>query len=468
METFPEQWLVFLNSSTSQIGLVVESLFLILISAGMISLLRSSQVQIHQKDLKRSTDSFIIVIFLNLIAIALWISQLTETFLFQEYFYQAYYQLKWSISLISIGWLWIKPSQQSRFSIFKRIFITTSFIFFLLQAGQLIELFFHSSGLIVPYSIIWRVFQNIVGIFLFFVFLENRGNLLWSGLVFTGLQIIGLGLSSITNLPHMFFQSAAQMIAFLFSTHTLLAVSIDQAALKQISEAKPVLLSENVAAIPNTEMIRAWMQVDHKDEEKVLPFALCKALAATVFADACLFIHADESDQIKIKCGYSIAPNRQILPIQIISPEKVVLQQRSVIFHEMESFPVWVKAIIKKSGLSKIRSVWYVPIRIVPLKYYLVFMSRNVFWTEQHVAYMKQIQPYIDQVIWKYVDASRSTPQPVYQENQNSTNPYINLMRMETGSDKEIEVLEEELKLALEEYNRIRNILEERGIGQEK
>ena len=468
METFPEQWLVFLNSSTSQIGLIIESLLLIIISLGMISLLHSSRTHIHEKDLTRSTNSFFIVIFLNTIAIVLWISQLFDVFLFQEHFYQAYYQLKWSISLISIGWLWIKPSQQSHYSIFKRIFLSTSFILFVLEAGQIIELIFRSSSLAVPYTIIWAVFQNIVGLFLFFVQLENTGSLLWSGLLFTVLHIIGLGLGPVTDLPQTFLQNITQIIAFLLSSHTLLAVSLDQAALKHVSTEEPVLLSENVAAIPNTEIIRSWLQVHHNNEEIVLPFALCRALAATVFADACFFIRVEESDRVKIKCGYSISSNRQILPTQVISPEKVVVQQRSVIFHEMESFPAWIKAIIKKAGFSKIRSVWYVPIGIMPSKYYLVFISRNVYWTEQHIVYLKQIQPYVDQVIWKYIDANRSAPQSIYQENQNSSNPYLNLMRTETDSDHEIEVLEEELKLALEEYNRIRNILEERGIGQEK
>lgn len=467
METFPEQWLVFLNSSTSQIGLVVESLLMIIISLVMISLFRASRIHIHEEDLKRSINSFIIVIFLNFISIVLLISQLAETFLFTEHFYQAYYQLTWTISLISIGWLWIKPSQQTHFSMFKMIFLFTSFGFFILEAGQMIELIFHSSTLIIPYTIIWIVFQNIVGLFLFFVLLENRGDLLWSGLLFTVLQIIGLGLGSITHLPHLFLQNVTQIIAFLFSSHTLIAVSIDQAALKQISAEEPIVLSENIAAIPNAEMIRSWLQLDHKSEKSVLPFALCRALATTIFADACLFIHINKPDQVKIMCGFAVSSNRQILPLQTFSSEKIVMQQRSVIFHEMESFPSWIKNIIKKSRQSKIRSAWYIPIGIVPQKYYLLFLSRNVYWTEQHITYFKQIQPYIDQIIWKYLGDEKSSPLPIHKEISNTTNPYLDLMQTETAPGKEVELLEEELKLALEEYNRIRNILEERGIGQQ-
>ncbi|HAF61948.1 MAG TPA: hypothetical protein DCK95_06440 [Anaerolineaceae bacterium] len=467
METFPEQWLAFLDGSTSPIGLLVESLLLIIISAVMISLSKASRGHIHEKDLKRASNSFTIIIFLNIISIVLTIFQSTQVLLFTEHFYQAFHQFIWSINLIVVGWLWIKPSQQTHYSIFKMIFICASLGFFILEVGQVVEFIFQPSEISVPYTIIWKTFQYIVCFFLFFVNFGNTGNLFWSGLLFTLLHIVGLGLDSITNLPQSFNQNIAQLVAFLLSSHTLLAISIDPAAMEQRSSDIPIIFSENVAAIPNAEIIQSWLQADIQNEKHLLPFAFCKALARTFFADACLLIQINKPDQLKIQCGYSITADRQILPLQVSSLENIVVQQRSVIFHETDSFPGWVKAIIKKTNQSKTRSVWYVPIEIIPQKYYLLFLSCKVYWNEEHIAHFKRIQPYIAQFLWKYLGSNQQSPLSNKKADAKSDNPYIDLMQTVVDPSKDIEQLEEELKLALEEYNRIRNILEERGIGQQ-
>ncbi len=76
----------------------------------------------------------------------------------------------------------------------------------------------------------------------------------------------------------------------------------------------------------------------------------------------------------------------------------------------------------------------------------------------------KKIMPDLVQFLHKYFSEEHHQL-PEKGPSKTSQNPFLDLMRTEINQTKDIHQVEAELQLALEEYNRIRKILEERGIG---
>jgi len=466
MDMIPGSLLTIMELLSSTPGLIFQSALIIFLSLGSISLINSARRQIHKKDILHARVAFIAVILLNLLLISLYFVQISNALEIPSPFSDALQQLVWSYNLILIGWLWIKPSHQSQFPIFKKIFLCTAAGIFVLETFQLIEMLFSPVAISIPYAMIWKVFEFIVGIFLFFVYLSHSGKMQSASLLFALLQILGLGADRIFTVSPLFSQGFSQILAFLLSSQIFLALSLDYSEMEKNSGRSPVILSENLAAIPNSTIIRGWLQANLESDRSILPFSLCKALAQTFCSDACLIIQVAKSKtEIKIICGYSLKHHKPLVQRVILADEEIVTQKKSVLFHDSEEFPAWIKMLIKKIQHSHAKSVWYIPLESMRQKYFLIFLSQELQWTNDHIAYFKKILPDLVQILHIYFGEDRMLL-PEKQPAAASSNPFMELMHSEINYKKDIHQVESELQLALEEYNRIRKILEERGIGQ--
>ncbi len=466
MEMIADSFLSIVDFLSSSSGLVLQSILITLLLVSSVSLVNAAKHQIQKKDLRHAKFTFIIVILLNLIMISAILVKNSDISMLPASFYNALQQLVWSCNLILIGWLWIKPAYQSQFLIYKRILLCTAIGFFLIETFQPIEMLFSPTEIVIPYSLIWRVFEFMVGIFLFFVYLLHTGKMQLASLAFSLLQILGLGANKIFTVTPLFAQTFSQLLAFLFSTKIFLTIALDYSDLENAAQISPVILSENLAAIPNTAIAKAWLQTTLENDASILPFALCKALAHTLCSDACLIIQtAKTKPEIKIICGYSVSHQKQLIPQIVLIEDEIVTQKGSVLFHDPESFPVWIKALIKKVHHGRTKSAWYIPIHSSGKKYSLLFLSQENQWADSHIAYLKKIMPELVQILHNYFGEEHLLL-PEKKPLETSSNPFLDLMHSEINQTKDIHQVEAELQLALEEYNRIRKILEERGIGQ--
>ncbi len=455
--------MVFLSSSS---GLILQSILITLFLCNSLSLMNAAKQQIQKKDLHHARVTFIIVIFLNLALVGAYLAKSSNILTLPDSFYSALAQLVWSWNLILIGWLWIKPAHQSQFLIYKRIFLCTAIGFFLIETFQPVEMLFSPIEITIPYSLIWRVFEFIVGIFLFFIYLLHTGKMQFASIAFALLQILGLGADRIFTISPQFAQTFSQLLAFLFSTKIFLALAVDYSELENDASISPVILSENLSAIPNAANTKAWLQTTLENDASILPFALCKALAHTLCSDTCMIVQTVKGkSEIKIVCGYSLSHQKQLMPQTILIEDEIITQKRSVLFHDPESFPVWVKALIKNVHQSRTKSAWYLPTESSGKKYFLVFLSQKNQWADSHIAYLKKIMPELVQILHNYF-GEEHVLLPEKKPLETSSNPFLELMQSEINDTKDIQQVEAELQLALEEYNRIRKILEERGIGQ--
>lgn len=466
MEMMADSFFSIVDLLSSSSGLVLQSILITLLLVSSISLVNAEKHQIQKKDLRHAKFTFIIVILLNLIMISATLVKNSDISMLPASFYNALQQLVWSCNLILIGWLWIKPAYQSQFLIFKRILLCTAIGIFLIETFQPIEIHFFPIEIVIPYSLIWRVFEFMIGIFLIFVYPLHTGKMRFVSIAFIVLQILGLGADQVFIVTSQFSQTFAQFLAFLFSVKLYLALRFDLSEPETAMQSPPVIPSDNLSVMPNAVTTKSWLQTALENDASLLPFALCKALAYTFHADACLIVQAEKSQtQLKLICGYATENQKQILPRDLLLDDRMVAQKRSVLLHGTETFPTWIKTLAQSIHRSNSRSAWYVPLTGFEKKYFFVMLSHREQWSDDHMAYLKKVMPELVQILHNYFREEHillSENKPL----QTASNPFLELMRTEVDQTKNIQRVEAELQLALEEYNRIRKILEERGIGQ--
>jgi hypothetical protein len=466
MDTLLDQLFEFIDFSLSPAGLMIQSLFIIIITLTTLSLLNAARAQIAQRDLQRARHTFYWMLALQVLVIVLHLSKSLDWWAIPTQIMRAVQDVVWTLNLILVGWLWIKPIQQPQFSIYQKIFILTALGLFSLQTFQVIEFVFSPLAVSVPYELIWKSLDFLIGFFLFFSYFKRAGNLLWGSILFVTLHILGLGINSILAIPLLFTRNIAQVIAFLFIPQLFRALSFDIGLLEKKEQVVPTLLSENMAVMPAPQLITAWLHTVLQNDNKIPPYALCKALASTFFADECLIVERDDPKQvIKILCGFALKPSKQIPPRAIPLEHEIVIQQKSVLFHGADAYPLWIKNLLARLHFSRAQSVWYIPLPVNQHHTLLFLISRHLLWNQEHIEMSKHILPYLVQILQNYFHDDTADRKQAEQMVE-SSNPFLDLMKTEIDYGSDPQQIEQELKLALEEYNRIRKILEERGIGQ--
>lgn len=466
MDTLVDQLFNFIDFTISPLGLIIQSLMITLIILTTLSLLNAARMQIEEHDLHRARSSLYCVLGLQVIMVVLHLSFSLEWWQIPALILPAFQDVVWTINLILIGWLWFKPSQQSQFSIFKMTLLLSTLVLFLLQAFQIIEFVFSPLEISVPYDLIWKIFEFLVSLFLFVSYITHTNHFTWSSILFVTLHIIGLSINNILAISPLFIKEITQMIAFLLIPQLFIALSFNSQVLEKKQQSIPVLLSENVAVVPSFQLINAWLHTVLENNGKMLPYTLCKALARTFFADECFIIETDSTNPIiKLLCGSALKPHKQILPSAIQNEHEIVIQQRSVLYHNADSYPLWIKELLNRMHLPRVQSVWYIPLPINRHPTLLFLTSRKFLWNQEHIEMSKYILPYLVQILQNHFQDDQIVAK---KEDQSaiSSNPFLDLMKSEIDYRNDPQHIEEELKLALEEYNRIRKILEERGIGQ--
>ena len=465
MEMIAESILSIISFLSTPAGLALQSIVIILLVISSLSLLYAIRNQISKKDLQRARISFLAVLILNVCAACAYFLNISNLLVIPDPFYEALHQMVWSLNLILIGWLWIPPYHQDRVRIYQRIFTWAAAILFIFQAFQFIEWMVSPFEVSIPYPMIWQVFEFTAGIFLFFLYVSRIKEIPFSGFLFVLLQVFGLGADRLFIISPQFSRMFSQLLAFLVSTQAFLVMEFNPDKQKNSSPVKPVILSENLTMLPSSALANAWLQTTLVNDTSLLPFSFCKALSLTLCSDCCLILEIKKSKtEIKIVCGYSTRHNKQILPQAVLLNEDIVIQNKSVLFHQSENFPHWIKAVLQKSNHTRCLSAWYSPVQIKNKKYVLLFSSIQDQWSEPHTIYLKNIMPGLVQILHAYF-GEEHLRLPANKPEKTSSNPFLDLMRSEINHTKNIEEVEAELQLALEEYNRIRRILEERGIG---
>ena len=461
-----ESMLSIVSFLSTPAGLTLQSLLITFLVISSLSLLNSAKNQIVKKDLQQTRISILVVLFLNICATCVYFFETSELLALPGRFYDAFHQLVWCLNLILIGWLWIKSSHQSQVRVSQRIFIGATTIFFLIEVFQLVEWLFSPIEISVPYSMIWRVFEFIISITLFFIYLSNFKEASIAGFIFVLLQIFSLGADTLFIISSQFAQAFFQLLAFLTIPAIFLVMEFNPTDGNNSIQDKPIILSENLTVIPNSTLINAWMQTALVNDASLLPFVLCRALSNTFCSDCCLILQISKSKtELRVICGYSTRFSKQILPQAVLSNEEIITQDKSVLFHQIETFPGWMKELLKKIHHIHSISGWYTPLQINNEKYLVLFLSSQDQWGDAHISYLKKIMPELVQILHAYF-SEEPLNLPEHKPEKTSANPFLDLMQSEINHKKDIQDVEAELQLALEEYNRIRKILEERGIGQ--
>jgi len=463
METFTAAIHSLVEVLSSPVGLFEQSFFTTLLILNAFLLIRSARKQMYKKDFQRIQITFITVIVLNLLLLIIQFFHLPSLST-SAIVYPAFQQLVWSYNLISLGWLWLKPAKQDQFSVFKHIFLCTALGLFLMESFNIFNVSLASSQISALYTSIWEIFHLITALFLLILFLFYTKNAPAESVSFALLHILSISLGQIAGISLQFSQAFFQLLACFLLLKVFKVYIYDFSKIE--NNLSPAILLENQNVMTNAQVTKAWLETALEHEKKVLPYTLCKALAFTFCADDCLLIHIEKSKRaIKIICGYSLKHKKHLLPKTSLLMDLPIYPNKTALFHQNESFPDWIKTLLKTIHQEQAETVWYIPIEGLKGKYGFIFLSQKEQWSEPHQNYVTTIMPELVQFLQFYFGEETS----VLPENklpQTGTNSIIDLIDRKNDVSKDVRQVEEELQLVLEEYSRVLKILEEHGKGQ--
>jgi len=231
--------------------------------------------------------------------------------------------------------------------------------------------------------------------------------------------------------------------------------------------------------LPAVSIYKSWLNLAIKNQDELIFNEFMKNLSETFQTDYCfLFLPLKPGD--KNICIYSGVSTKKI---GFDFPVILEAKNHPTLFHYLKSgkacignaedyLPEDVISLLRTLNIKQTVQILFYPVktRVQPKNIFgLAFLSYNFRWEKSHLKYLSSINDQLVQMLQKIFP--RKTGVEVIEAVQtNQTNRKTNLInknsKQENQSQKIIR-LESELKLALEEYSRIKRLLEERNISRE-
>ncbi len=370
-----------------------------------------------------------------------------------------------SISLCTFVWVWCFPNPSFKNNLPLATYIFLAFILLILDLSthyniQVSNLNF--SYLMLSLLTFISILLILAGLLI--ILFKHRNNWL-AGFLFSLFAIIGLSSNFFNPNPpaNLSFLLFFELTAFLFLPFLPRSLIHD-------------IPPNPIFAHPiNEEMLVAWLKLIQTQDENVITSDFLNALRVTFSADQAILVGSSKMNQVP-----------GIIAITGKDPKELILQNEETTFSLLEScfkeekkgfilnkgdaFPAEVDSFLKTAGIKK-------PINLLfhlitsstnsDKKLALIFLSKEFYWNKQHLHCLETGKSELFKVL-QNMDVGKKSENGTQNDllGVKDISSLIHQTENFTGRLKEsdaekISRLESELKLALEEYDRVLKLLEE-------
>jgi len=239
---------------------------------------------------------------------------------------------------------------------------------------------------------------------------------------------------------------------------------------KQSSTSLPIATRE-MAFLPDPEILRSWLNLALKNQPALISEFFLNALALTLQADGIYILKYDsQKELISIPAIYPTKISSPSLPI-ILEPDlskeiKMLLEKYHTNIYRIEGYtPQSILNLINTLGSSNPVNSIFFSMRLYRKKSTIIGLllySHKTIWDKDHLTYLTEVKDEMVQFLQKiFPDHSfkkvTKTPETTDEGEERLQDTVIN-----KSPEQQIQQLQSELKLTLEEYARLKSLLEER------
>lgn len=370
-----------------------------------------------------------------------------------------------NISLSSFVWVWSFPDHSFKNDLPLVIYLFLAFVLFILNLSlrYIIQVSnFNFSYLLLTLLTFISILFILAGLLV--ILFKHRKNWL-AGILFSLFSVVGLSSFFFNPTPPANIPSLLlfELTAYLFLP--FLSGSLPHKIHPQQNTASPI----------NEGMLIAWLKMIQAQGKTDVASDFLNAIRLTYSADDAILASSSKKKQ----SPEIIAMIGNDLKNSHLQKKEVTLslfeswfkkEKKGLILNKNDSFPAEVDSFLKTAGFEEhVSLLFYLipPSTNSDKQFALLFLSKKSYWNEQHLRCLETGKSELFTVLQNMDIEERS-------ENGSQNNllglkdisPLIHQSKNHTGRLKEsdtekISRLESELKLALEEYDRVLKLLEE-------
>ncbi len=461
-----------------EIKIVIEILVLFLILSGLFGII--SNRKILSKHLFRQIIGvyFYIVLF-QTILIALNVLNIKNLILYD--FSYLFSTFTFSLFALWLGWIWCFLQPEISTNGIKWILgLALTFIFSL----QVLIYLFPSFDIIGinPYlSVLWFLITFIIFIVCLIIIIFNHRNGWLGGSILFILHIIGLTASrelALQQTEQIAVLQITQLISYIFLPFIIQELNLKEISSEGIEPVSTIsIANKNFPILMDDEILKSWLSLVINDHPALLLDQFIESMKIT--------FHAERVDIIYSSPGYE---KFSIYKKDSIRKEKYLLTQESKKLKNMENanalkrkkpffynkndyIPNDLIVFLKNLRIPYPVNLFFFPInsgKLSPSNYGLLFSSSTFQWSKIDLGYLRKINDELALILEKIFPGKvaniASIPAISYPEK--AKEDILSRTKADELPEQTIQRLQLELQLTLEEYARVKNLLEEKGIGR--
>lgn len=463
--------------SIPDIGIALH-FFSILLLVGCILAIISNRNLISSSSYKRALNSFLLVVFFQISLLIGHFLLFRENIQFESY-KNITIEIVFGISSLWLIWLWCFPSSAQSVDGIKYALSIALAIIFISQLliipatdlpGKSIN-FYNEVLLVLLIFIIL-----ISGILL--ILINHKPGWFW-GLLFVLILTTGFLFSQTLAID----SSIRSGVIFLtqFVSFILLPPIVQSLILGEISPDERQMgyrlpiANKDMRILPAMEVYKSWINLAVKNQDSLILEEFLKNLTATFQADYCFLLSPIKPGQksFSVYAGYSVKKKIIEFPINLDSSTNITLYNHLIkgkpgILKTEDYLPEDISNLLKSLKIEQPIHFLFYPIRTrlqTNNIFGLALLSSKIRWDRNHLRYLSGIDDELVLMMQKIFPQKISTARISANHLEKPDDKILQLTKLpekETQIQK-ISRLESELKLALEEYSRVKRLLEERN-----
>lgn len=476
MDTF---FTTIINSiSIPDAGMALH-VFSILLLAGCIFAIISNRKLISSFSYKRALNSFLFVVFFQILLLIGHILLFRGNIQFEPY-QNISIKIVFGISSLWLIWLWCFPSSaQSADGIkyaltiaFIIIFITQLFIITATDPPGKAMNFYNEAMLVLLIFII--LFSGFL-----LILINHKPGWFW-GLLFVAFLTTGMLFSQtpvIDSASRPGILCLTQFVSFIFLPPIVQSLIFGEISpdKKQTGYRLPIA-NKDMRILPSMDVYKSWLNLTVKNQDSLILEEFLKNFAKTFQADFCFLISPIKPKQksFSIYAGYSLEKSNIEFPIILDSSTNITLYNhlkngKPGIVNTEDYLSEDISNLLRFLKIKQPIHILFYPIRtrLQPKNIFgLALISSQTRWDRNHLRYLSGLDDELVQIMQKVFPKKIGTIRISSSDPEQPEDKTLQLTRIseKENQTQKISRLESELKLALEEYSRIKRLLEERNI----
>ncbi len=466
---------LWLGISQSEIRLLFQILLVMLIFGGLISI-NSNKKLIAVTTYRSATLSLSVIFVLYLI---LWLILLLD-YLIPFIQYEAILSLTqfvYAFSALWAIWIWCFPATSQNADLIKTI-LTIALV--LLLGIQCTFLLFSNSTYnqaLTYLNIIWYLLAfSILSLSLIIITFNHKEN--WIiGTFFIMIELAGIIMAWLVKDNSQGDLTVILLLAELISYPLLPTLSkglifSETAPEKHQPSFYLPIANKDMVVIPDQTILQSWLSLILKNHEVLLENEVLQNLKDVFHADYSFLVTNNSKDQIILHAGVTKKSLGFEFPFtckqnNLITIQKALLKNQPFSYIKDDYFPTDVQEFLQSVRIKSPINILFFPISSVNKsinKFAFLFMSANVFWGKPHLKYLYGIRDELTQILQKLFPQKADIKESGTTEEQlKGQKDLLSKISIVETQQQTIDRLEAELQLTLEDYARVKRLLEVRG-----